>query len=155
MRRSSSVRRVAAALLLSGYVGEITGCTSWKTQQQGAEAVLAAHPELQRADTTWVAQPGAPPVPSVSAHSIRIATTSHPGMLQVTAPRVSGDTPFGTDDARKELGIPLSEVKAVQVRGTSAGKTAALVLGLTVVVVPLAGLVALGGSGYCPGFCTQ
>ena len=63
-------------------------------------------------------------------------------MLQVTAPRVSGDTLFGiTDDARKELGIPLSEVKAVQVRGTSAGKTVALS-----VVIAAVGLAVVGAA---------
>ena len=143
-------RRTVAGLLLACQVSATTGCTSWKTQQQGTEAVLAAHPELQRLDTTWVTQPNGSAVPSsVSGRSIRIATTSHPEMLLVAAPRVSGDTLFGiTDDARKELGTPLKEITAVQLRQGSAGKTLDLVLVLAVPVGLVVGtMISASGMG--------
>ena len=148
-----TIRPSAAAILLVSHLLLATGCTSWQTQVGSAQSVLAAHPELQHIDTAYVSQPLAPPRTTVSAATIRIATSTQPQMRGVTAPRVAGDSLFGiVDGSDVEAATPLDEITAVQMRKGSAGKTTALVVTLTVVVgLTAASMIAL--SQMCIGPC--
>lgn len=152
MQRSAFHRRATAILLTGTHLLLITGCTSWQTQAGTVETVLATHPELQRVDTSYVSQPLAVATTTVSASSVRIATTSQPEMRTVIAPRVSGDSLFGImEGSEVEAATPLGEITAVQLRKGSTGKTVALVAGLTIVVgLGVGSMVAL--SEMCYGF---
>ena len=148
-------RRTVAALLLAGYVPTATGCTSWQTQTGSAQAVLTAQPGLARTDTTIVYRANGERYVSVSSdaslsrQSIRIATTSQPMMTELTGPRVTNDSLYGSMDGGKDVtGVPLSEVTAVQVRKGSAGKTVALVGGVVVVGLVVSALAVEQAVGH-------
>ena len=145
--------RVTAILLLGGHLLLTTGCTSWQTQVGSAQSVLAAHPELQEVDTAHVSQPLAGSRTTVSAATIRIATSTQPQMREITAPRVAGDSLFGiVDGSHVEAATPLDEITAVQMRKGSAGKTTALAASLTIVIgLTVGSMIAL--SHMCTGFC--
>ena len=145
--------RATAILVLGSHLLLTTGCSSWQTQVGSAQSVLAAHPELQKVDTAHVSQPLAESRTTVSAATIRIATSTRPQMREITAPRVTGDSLFGmVDGSRLEAATSLDEITAVQMRKGSAGKTTALVAGLTIVIgLTAASMIAL--SQMCTGFC--
>jgi hypothetical protein len=145
--------RAAAILVLGSHILLTTGCTSWQTQTGSAQSVLAAHPELERVDTAHVSEPLAQSRTTVSAATIRIATSAQPQMREVTAPRIAGDSLFGImDGSHLEAATPLDDITAVQMREGSAGKTTALVAGLTIVIgLTAASMIAL--SQMCTGFC--
>jgi hypothetical protein len=141
---------VTSILVLGSHLLLTTGCTSWQTQVGSAQSVLAAHPELQQVDTSYVSEPLAPPRTTVSAATIRIATSSHPRMRGVTAPRVAGDSLFGiVEGSEVEAVTSLGDITAVQMRKGSAGKTTALVAGLTIVIgLTVGSMVALSQMCY-------
>jgi hypothetical protein len=145
MKRPVIGQHAAATVVLGGCLLLTAGCTSWQTQIGTAQTVLATHPELQHVDTTYVSQPLADSRSDVSAAAIRIATVSQPRMRTVTAPRIAGDSLFGiVDGSGVETATALDEITAVQMRKGSAGKTIALVMGLTIIIGLTAGsLVAV------------
>jgi hypothetical protein len=135
MKRSTICRRATAILVASAHLLLTTGCTSWQTQAGTVETVLATHPQLELVDTSHVSQPLAAATTTVSASSIRIATTSYPQMRTVTAPHIAGDSLFGMmEGSDVQAATPLDEITAVQIQKGSTGKTVALVTGLTIII---------------------
>ena len=131
MTRPTSLRRSTATAMLAMQV-LASGCHSWQTQSGSAETVLTASPREQ----------------------VRIATVSEPKMREMKNPRVSGDTLYGTmADTTKVEGVPLSDVTAIQVQKGSAGKTVALVLGATAIVVGVGALAASAACNATYGSC--
>lgn len=128
-------RRATTSVLLASHVLGATGCTSWQTQSGSAASVLAAQPVPAPAPAgPLIGVPGnessqSSATPAPQAIRITTATTK----LQLDAPRISGDSLYGTPGrGQPEIAVPLSDVTSVQVRATSAGKTAGLGIGLAV-----------------------
>jgi hypothetical protein len=140
------LRRTSAGLLLAFHVIATTGCTSWQTQVGGAATVLAASPQLQRADTSVsVGGPYGQPDTTVSTGSMRVRTAS--GWIELQNSRVANDSLYGrVRDNPSEVGIPLAAITEVQIRKGSTGRTVALVGGIAVIGLFAAAWVAYVNS---------
>ncbi len=121
MRHLDFSRHATASLLLVTQVLGATGCTSWQTQSGDAAAVLAAHPVAAPAPAgPALGMPGNEAIQEQpnQVQSIRITTATT--RIKLDAPRISGDSLYGSPGrGQPEIGLPLSEVTSVQVRGTS------------------------------------
>ena len=120
-----SFRRVVSALLLVVY---LPACTSFQATTQPLSELTA------------------PPKP---AEKVRI-TTSDGKQRDVDAPRVVNDTLYGSawetgpggKPAAVAVALPLSEIRAVEVRKSDGSKTAILAVGIVGVIA----LVVVAGT---------
>lgn len=117
------MRRAVGFLTCCGVLFAVAvaalGCTSWQTQSVPPEQVVARKPEQVR---------------------LRLGNGS---TLLLAHPAISSDSLVGSvpsSDPKKigqALGVPLADVKSIEVQQISAGKTGLLIAGL--------GITALGG----------
>lgn len=130
-------RRATALLLLPSQVVATTGCTGWITQQEGVAATIAAHPELRYSDTvTSVALNGNADT-TVKGRKMRVTTTTA-GSLELQNVHIANDSLFGrVSNSAPKVGVPLSTIETVQLRGVSTGKTVGLVAGIGAAVAAL------------------
>ena len=115
--------RVASAVMLAAFS---LGCTTWKTERLAPEQVITS----KRPDHVRVLQ----------ASGAR---------LELWAPRLSNDSLIGRlerGDSARLGAIALAEVRELQVRGVSAGKTVLLAAGVGVAVLLVA--AAASSDGY-------
>jgi hypothetical protein len=107
------------------------GCTSWKTQQLAPEQVVAS----KRPEQVRVIQ-------------------SNGAQLELWSPQLSNDSLVGRlqrTDSTKLTGMPLADIKELQVRGVSAGKTVLLVAGVGVTVLLIAAAALSDQEYFSPG----
>lgn len=151
MRHVTTLRPAIAWVLLGGQLLATSGCHSWQTQTGSAESILAARPEVSHADATDAAVQEA----YVNPQSIRISTKSQPKMTEVTGPRVANDSLYGmANDSKQATSVSLADVTAVQFQKGSAGKTVALVAGLTVAAVMTTGAIGvIAWAAECTNGC--
>ena len=106
-RRGCSSFRIVSALSLVAFG---LGCTTWKRPQVAPEQVITnQRPEHVR------------------------LILSNEAQLELWHPQISNDSMVGIParmDSTRFTGIPLAEIKELQVRGVSAGKTVLLAAGL-------------------------
>jgi hypothetical protein len=108
---SSSYRLTSAATLVAFSLS----CTTWKSPRLAPEQVIASN----RPDHVRVLQPSG-------------------AQLELWHPRISNDSLVGRlapADSTRLGGLPLADIKHLQVRGVSAGKTVLLIAGAGVAVL--------------------
>jgi hypothetical protein len=106
---------VASAVTLVAFA---LGCTTWKTQPVGPQQVVSE----KRPEQVRVIQ-------------------SNGAQVELWSPQISNDSLVGRlqrNDSTRLSGVPLADIKELQVRGVSAGKTVLLAVGLGVTVLLIA-----------------
>jgi hypothetical protein len=107
------------------------GCTSWKTQSATPEQVVAKKPEQVR---------------------LKLGNGS---TLLVAHPAISSDSLVGSvpgSDSKKigpALGVPLADVKSIEVQQISAGKTGLLIAGLGITALAVAAAASSDDEACC------
>jgi hypothetical protein len=119
--------RLLGAVTLTAFS---LGCTSWRSQQAAPEEVIARKP-----------------------NHVRVLQSN--GMqLELWHPRLSGDSLVGqltSTDSTRFGGMPLADVRAMQVRAVSAGKTVLLAAGVGAAVLLIAAAATADDEYFTPG----
>ena len=127
-RRGSSSFHLVSALTLVMFG---LGCTTWKKPDVPPEQVITE----KRPDHVRVIQ-------------------SNQAELELWNPQISNDSLVGQvqrSDSTNFSGVPLANVKEVQVRGVSAGKTVLLIAGVGVTALIIGAIAASDDEYFDPG----
>ncbi|HET6797104.1 MAG TPA: hypothetical protein VFH40_08085 [Gemmatimonadales bacterium] len=129
------MRRAVGFLTCCGVLFAVAvaalGCTSWQTQSVPPEQVVARKPEQVR---------------------LRLGNGS---TLLLAHPAISSDSLVGSvpsSDPKKigqALGVPLADVKSIEVQQISAGKTGLLIAGLGITALAVAAATSSDGEACC------
>ena len=118
-RRGSLSFRLASALTMSAFG---VGCTTWKKPEVPPQQLITE----KRPDHVRIIQ-------------------ANDAQLELWTPRISSDSLVGYSqrvDSTKLNGVPLEDIKEVQVRGVSGGKTVLLAAGLGLTALLIAAAVS-------------
>ncbi len=131
--KSRALRRVVALLLSTALVVTAAGCTSWKKQRIGAQDILAQSNDMKTMRLTLVDDSRAeimnPRIESDTLRGVLVRRSLSPG------------EPLTISQSFGESNIALADIRAVELRKFSAGKTVLFVafgVGVTAVIVALA-----------------
>ncbi len=155
--RGALLRRATAALLLGAYVVSATGCTGWHNQQGDVATIVAPPPKASPdapappAGVPGLAQQPVSTQGSQGVRELRVTTATH-GTIELHDPRVANDSLYGLVKKNgPEVGFPVAEVTSVQTRGSNAGGTVVLVVGVAALTFGV--LVAATAAGMCDFGC--